>query len=105
MLINGKEVDFRKSMPMTLGDLRKLAAKNVDVNALSAQLEDPDTPLPNVQMLCDMLLHFAQKSNPAITMEDLDEVPITEMQGMAEQIFSANDAEGNPQPGAIDPNS
>ncbi len=107
MLINGKEVDFSKAMPMTLGDLRKLAILKVDINELSRQLEDPNTAIPDIPMLCNMFLHFAQKvSGGSISMDDLDTVPIDQMQIIAMQIFQMQQAgEESAKESSIDPNS
>lgn len=71
--LNGKEVDFSRAFPITLGDFRKLQRD------YGANLETIERNPDDVEQLVKLLLFLCQKANSEVTEADLDMLPMTEM--------------------------
>lgn len=79
--INGKKVDLSQAAPITLGDMKALKKKGINVNGEDFQEGDPE-------QIGGFVLHMAQKVNAEITEEDVDQVEFMEELGqMAQAIF------------------
>lgn len=90
MSINGKEVDFKKAWPFTIGDMKKLK-KEYGVN-LSKIGADGGIDIEDMHSL---ILYSAKKSNPEITAEDVDEIPSTRL-GKIMEVFQVAQKELDP---------
>jgi len=90
MSINGKEVDFRKAWPFTIGDMKKLK-KDYGVN-LSKIGQDGGIDIEDMHSL---ILYSTKKSNPEITGDDVDEVPSTQL-GKIMEVFQVAQKELDP---------
>ena len=90
--IADKEVDLRKAMPLTLGDMKALRRAGVDLTKMRAEVVDrkgkvivPGTELDGEQVQT-MIEHVVRKANPAVTVEELDATPITFLPTISAEI-------------------
>lgn len=67
--VNGKDVDLAKALPLTIGDLKVLKKNGCDLIRKGTALELED--------LSTLFLHICRKSDPEITEQDIDTVPLT----------------------------
>lgn len=93
--INGKKVDLSNAIPIKVGDMRKLASLGVDLTEFKKAAEEES--LPDMNQTANLLFHFAQKCNPEITLEDIDELEITDMADVINKIFDES-KEADPDP-------
>ena len=64
--INGKEADLRKSLPLTIGDMKKLKKEHgVNLAKLGGDGVDIDD-------MSNLLYYIAHKANGDITIDDID---------------------------------
>ena len=66
--LNGKTVDLRKAIPMTVRDWKRLKKDGVDLLAISTGEVDLDG-------LIKLVVYVCQKANPELTADDLDDMP------------------------------
>lgn len=79
--ISGKEVDLGKSLPLTIGDMRKLKKDYaVDLSKLDGGV--------GVEDISSLLYYLCHKSNAEITLDDIDNIPSSWLQKIME-IFQA----------------
>lgn len=88
--INGKKADLSMAMPFTLGDMRKLKSKGVDLNKMaaeSAQAEkDGESVEVDIDAIAELIFYFSHKANSKISMDDVNELAVSEMQSVSEKI-------------------
>ncbi len=68
--VNGKQVDVKGSVPLKIGDWKKLKK---DHGLTKEKLEKGD-----LDDLSTLLLYTLQKADPSVTMADVDELSLTD---------------------------
>jgi hypothetical protein len=89
--VNGKEVDLKRAIPLTIGDLKALQQDGVDL--LSVRAGDV---LPNNQVL-KLVEYVIRKADPAVTQEDIDATPFKELLNWGNEIQAVMPG-GEPDP-------
>lgn len=77
ILMNGKEVDFSKAIPLTLGDQEKIEQALVGVDG-------------NVARAIRTFQVMATKANQSITLDDVRAMTATEMQIVSEYVSQSD---------------
>ena len=79
--INGKEVDVRKVLPLTLGDYEDLEGNGVPQSAMNNL---------SVKQVRIMVEHIMHKANAAITTEDVRGLTLHQMSEVQREITAGN---------------
>lgn len=83
LIVNGKEVDLSKALPLQLRDLRKLKREHgIDfgVNGIGNDIEDQ----------AKFLTVILQKANPEITEDDVDSLTLAQMNEVSREANTAS---------------
>lgn len=92
MVINGKEVDLEKALPLTLGDLEELQKQDLELIVRDGKL--------SFSKLIDTFTYILRKGNPDITRDDVKTLnPKHEAMLALNKAISGKDAEER-----LDPN-
>jgi hypothetical protein len=78
--VAGKDVDLRKAMPLSIGDIRNLKKVGVDIMAMR-----PDQPIDNEQVLT-LFDYVIRKADSSITQEQIDATPMTELLKWSQEL-------------------
>lgn len=66
--INGKDADLSKSLPLTIGAMKKLKREfGIDM----ANMRDGNL---DIEEMANVLFYVASKANPEISIEDIDDI-------------------------------
>ncbi len=76
--INGKESDLSKALPLTIGNMKKLKRE------YSIDLVKQGSDGLNIEDIATLLFFICSKANPDITIEDVDELPTTQLASIME---------------------
>lgn len=71
--LNGKSIDLKKAIPLTIGDIRALKKSGLDI------LKIGTTDAMGVDQIVTLLLYVFKKSNPEVTVEDVDTLSLPAM--------------------------
>lgn len=76
-----KEYDLAAALPLTIGDLRKMKKEqNVDLKDLGSM---------EVDTVAKVLLHIFRKVDATVTMEQVDQLSVSNLQDIAKLLNSA----------------
>jgi len=79
--VNGKQVDVRKVLPLTLGDYEDLEDGGVPQSAMANM---------SVKQVRIMVEHIMHKANAAITTEDVRGLTLSQMAEVQREITAGN---------------
>jgi hypothetical protein len=83
--LNGKEVDLKNSVPLTIGDIRALKKSGLDL------LKVGTTETMDVEQICTLLLYVFKKANPEIDQADVDTLSLPAMNRISTVLTSQDD--------------